>query len=66
LRALQVLGLKNSEAPRSREALHWAGNEAQAATGGTVGLCQDQGDLVARCRDARQGALGELRRASED
>jgi len=64
--AFQPGRLENSDAPRGGEALHRARQRLQAATGRTVGLRKDEGDVVACGREARQSPLSELGRSGED
>ena len=65
-RVLQARRLRHGQSVIQREAFDRIQGRAQAAPGRTVGLGQDQGNLVAGGDDARQSSLSELGRAGED
>jgi hypothetical protein len=65
-RVLQAQRLQNREVMRGRVALYCALRGVQAPAGGTVGLRENQGDLVAGGHQGRQRPFSELGGAGED
>jgi hypothetical protein len=66
LRGLQRFGLENLQPSRLREVLYRTRDRTQAAAGGTVGLSENQTDLVPGVKQTQECPLSESRCAGKD
>jgi hypothetical protein len=66
LRLAEAIGLRDTQAALERKAFHRARRRTHAASGGAVGLGNDQRNFVAGFEQAGERPCGEFWSAGED